>query len=116
MTRLKPQLKQTLCSEDLPILTTKPVRQLFFSKWENIVCLNTFCEGILHSLLLLLNSSFLLKKSEESFQKEKRRNALPVPVDSALIGLERFRNSSLGSCIAWLTSAEICFFFYSCGL
>lgn len=36
------------------------------------------CEDILHSLFLLLDNGFILKKNGDSFKKEKRRDALAV--------------------------------------
>lgn len=60
------------------------------------------CEDVLHSLFLLLGNGFLLKKNDESFKKEKRRDALAVSVRAAFIGLERFKNRELGFFIARL--------------
>lgn len=65
------------------------------------------CEDILHSPFLLLDNGFLLKKNDESFKKEKRRDALAGPVRAAFTGLQRLRNGELAFFIAGLTEAAI---------
>lgn len=60
------------------------------------------CKNILHSLFLLLNNGFLLKKNDDSFKKEKGRDALAVSVRAAFIDLEGFRESWDLSLPGWL--------------